>query len=488
MTVSDLALCNLQLAIYAIKHFGCTSRTGAAFDALFWGITPTSIADLAYQRKQEEYDAKETPTLPKLTLDGSRVAKSFEALDELLGRFRGISGVPLSYVVRNERAVKPSREDPRFNAPQSTYSSYDEEMIARAPITSNPFMPVLHQAEGVGPFHIHFTIDMKKVWQILYDLFHDAPIWVHVRMTKQTKNGRTCYRALHHQLLGGTRGPALGMQITQQLRQVVYEGDRKGWNFDKYVAAHVEAHNNVEALRQYGYTGLPGLKKVDLFLRGIRVPEFDTCRNQLLTDPTIMSDFGRVKDHFIAFAHQKAAIAPPRAATRQVSAVSGAGRGRGGAGRGQDRGRGAGRGRGPRDPDARRLGLADQRDVDSCVVENRDYSKAEYDQLTRAQRQKLWQMRYPDRAPGTGPSRAGGRGSDRSATGYYGPSHASTASASAPSTATRGVSAIVGDSSSNDSRSLFSDDSEMTAQGSNGSNRENPNLRQSSAAKRTKNN
>ena len=85
-------------------------------------------------------------------------------------------------------------------------------------------------------------------------------------MTKQTKNGRSCYGALHHQLLGGTRGPALGMQITQQLWQVVYEGDRKGWNFDKYVVMHVEAHNNVEALHQYGYIGLPGFKKVDLFL------------------------------------------------------------------------------------------------------------------------------------------------------------------------------------------------------------------------------
>jgi hypothetical protein len=102
VTVSDLALCNLQLAIYAINHFDRTSRSNAAFDALFRGITPASIADLAYQRKQEEYDAKETPTLPKLTLDGSRVAKSFEALDELLGRFHGISGVPLSSVVRNE--------------------------------------------------------------------------------------------------------------------------------------------------------------------------------------------------------------------------------------------------------------------------------------------------------------------------------------------------------------------------------------------------
>jgi hypothetical protein len=177
------------------------------------------------------------------------------------------------------------------------------------------------------------------------------------------------------------------MQITQQLRQVVYEGDRKGSNFDKYVAAHVEAHNNVEALHQCGYTGLPGFEKVDLFLSGIRVPEFDTCRNQLLTDPTIMSDFGCI--NFIAFVHQKAAIAPPCATTRQVSAVSGAGRGRGRMGRGQDRGCGARRGCRPSDPDARRLGLADQRDVDSCVIENRDYSKAKYDQLTRAQRQKL---------------------------------------------------------------------------------------------------
>ena len=46
-----------------------------------------------------------------------------------------------------------------------------------------------------------------------------------------------------------------------------------GWNFDKYVAAHVKAHNNVEALRQYDSTGLPGFKKVDLFLRGICVPD-----------------------------------------------------------------------------------------------------------------------------------------------------------------------------------------------------------------------
>ena len=59
-----------------------------------------------------------------------------------------------------------------------------------------------------------------------------------------------------------------------------------------------------------------------------------------------MSDFERVKDHFITFAHQKVAIAPPCAATCQVSAVSSTGCGRGGPRRGQDCECGAGRGRG----------------------------------------------------------------------------------------------------------------------------------------------
>ncbi len=133
VTISDLATCNLQLAMYTVKHFDRTSRVGGAFDALLRGITPESIADLSYQRKQEEYDAKETPTLPKSTLDGSCVAKSFEALNELLGRYRSISGISLSYVVHNIQQVRPSREDPPFGTFHSIYSSYDEEMIRRAP-------------------------------------------------------------------------------------------------------------------------------------------------------------------------------------------------------------------------------------------------------------------------------------------------------------------------------------------------------------------
>ena len=99
-TISNLAT-RLQLAMYVVKHFNRTSCTSGAFDALLRGITPESIADLAYQRKQEKYEAKETPTLPKLTLDGSCIAKSFEALDKLLQRYRGISGVPLSYDICN---------------------------------------------------------------------------------------------------------------------------------------------------------------------------------------------------------------------------------------------------------------------------------------------------------------------------------------------------------------------------------------------------
>jgi hypothetical protein len=161
---TDLGTRNLQLVMYAVKHFDHTSHIGGAFDPLLRAITPESIADLSYQRKQEEYDTKETMTLPKLTLNGSCMSKSFKALDELLRRYHGISGAPLSYIVRNKCNIKRSQDDPPFGSFHSTYFSYDEEMICQAPISRDPYIPLELQGKGYGHYHIHFTVDMKKVW------------------------------------------------------------------------------------------------------------------------------------------------------------------------------------------------------------------------------------------------------------------------------------------------------------------------------------
>jgi len=38
-------------------------------------------------------------------------------------------------------------------------------------------------------------------------------------------------------------------------------------------------------------------------------------------------------------------------------------------------------------------------------IVNRDYSKNEYNRLTPAEKAKLWQLRNPNKTPGTGPAR-----------------------------------------------------------------------------------
>ena len=61
-------------------------------------------------------------------------AKMFEALETLFGRMRGVSGIPLLYVVRLQVEPPDEDEDPTVGEADSPYLTHDDEMIARAPI------------------------------------------------------------------------------------------------------------------------------------------------------------------------------------------------------------------------------------------------------------------------------------------------------------------------------------------------------------------
>jgi hypothetical protein len=63
-------------------------------------------------------------------------------------------------------------------------------------------------------------------------------------------------------------------------------------------------------------------------------------------------------------------------------------------------------GQGPQTSDKRLKGLVPQSEVDKQThIINRHYSDAEFDQLTPAEKQKLWQLRNAGMSPGTGPTR-----------------------------------------------------------------------------------
>ena len=86
--------------------------------------------------------------------------------------------------------------------------------------------------------------------------------------------------------------------------------------------------------------------------------------------------------------------------TRQVTAV---GTGRDGGGRSCQPG--PGRGAGQRTGD-RKKGLVAQSEIDKQThITIKDYSPDEYKRLTPAEKAKLWQLRNPNKTPGTGQTR-----------------------------------------------------------------------------------
>ncbi len=120
-----------------------------------------------------------------LTLDTSTTMKAFDKVRTISGQTRGVTGVPLLYVIRV--ALVPPEDDndnPAFGDEDSKYISLDMEMIAHAQIlfdeadTSNEDTFIL---EANGPFVPTFPVDSKKIWVILLACFGLSSAWQYVK-------------------------------------------------------------------------------------------------------------------------------------------------------------------------------------------------------------------------------------------------------------------------------------------------------------------
>ena len=91
--------------------------------------------------------------------------KTFDKTKTLLSRVRGVTGIPLSYVICGIIKVQHETDDPKFGAVDLTYTSIEAELIARAPILSDDANENDDdkKLETVGPFHVAFLTDAKKV-------------------------------------------------------------------------------------------------------------------------------------------------------------------------------------------------------------------------------------------------------------------------------------------------------------------------------------
>jgi hypothetical protein len=247
LPIAEIAAARLKLAVFWIKHQDRTQReVGIPSNPL----VKTELKMMLLLKTQKQLEDKwrlgnKEPDYPAQTLDMALATKTFDKTRTLLSRVLGVTDIPLSYVIRGILKVQDAVDDPKFGATDSTYTSINQELIARAPILSSDAdkSDDNKKLKTVGPFHVSFLTDAKKVWAILHAQYAAAAAWQHVKKYSTTQNGRQVWRTLHTFFFGGDRVNTMHSDIISTLKTLFYSGDRKNYNFDKYCTAHVEQHN-----------------------------------------------------------------------------------------------------------------------------------------------------------------------------------------------------------------------------------------------------
>jgi hypothetical protein len=176
-----------------------------------------------------------------------------------------------------------------------------------------------------------------------------------------------------------------------RLQLLQYDGNRRNFEFNGYVALHVAGHNDHDDLGAYGVEPLTKSLKILWFQKDITDKGLDAVRSSILTTPTSYTTFTVIQEDYVNFKLTQKATEPPKA--RQVASMMAGKR----AGAPHHSGRGPGQGGGDR-----KKNLPSKEEFDACTIVNKDYSKEEYACLTPTKKLKLWMIRNPGKTPGTG--------------------------------------------------------------------------------------
>ena len=138
--ISELSVSVTRFKLFAFwaRHMWRTCRPSDDWTDISWD----EVSILKNQKTlKDNLQDRKTPEFSAMTLNSQTAAKAFLKMTVLLGKLRGITGIPLAYVPQftlkspnNLTYDDPIREYPAFGKAGSLYSSVDEELIARAAI------------------------------------------------------------------------------------------------------------------------------------------------------------------------------------------------------------------------------------------------------------------------------------------------------------------------------------------------------------------
>lgn len=283
---------NLKLASYYCRHQERVSRPTS-----IPSITLSEVRKLSKQRDLEKVKSTDTRQPPTVNLKDW--PRTMEAIEEYLQQFRGTTGVPLSYVIRH--AIQPPSD---ASDPSTNYPTIEHEMIARAPILAPGATGDVTTLETNGPFTQSFITDRSEVWSKLAVIFGNLECWTYAKVARRTRDGRKCFRSVYNHYLGPNNIDHMASKAERKLRDSTYHGEKRNWNFEKYVTTHKEQHHVLLSLESHGYKGVDERSKVRYLNDGIKTSRLDTVKATILSSSEYRSNFDKCVNLYKDFIEQ----------------------------------------------------------------------------------------------------------------------------------------------------------------------------------------
>ena len=103
-----------------------------------------------------------------------------------------------------------------------------------------------------------FKINNVLVFHILWKIFMEMDAYVYGLYIHEAKRGYTGWSScvLQHSQAFLSSYHVVSQVVERKLQNSHYDGEKKGWDWNKYVALHKEQHTIMASLGDCGYSGI----------------------------------------------------------------------------------------------------------------------------------------------------------------------------------------------------------------------------------------
>ena len=90
-----------------------------------------------------------------------------------------------------------------------------------------------------------------------------------------------------------------------------YSGERKWFNFERYVKIQKYQHHILEGIKEHGHVGIDPRSQVRHLIKGIKITQFDTVKAQIMATVSFRNYYDGCVSLYKTFIDQSNKVSPP---------------------------------------------------------------------------------------------------------------------------------------------------------------------------------